>query len=127
MAKSTLWEYVSYSPDKVHFTIHTDANNHTKGNSIGSGPLELKDIEEKFHVFGATWTQDKIQFFVDDPKNVLFETKRPEKATAANWPFDQKYYLLLNVAVGGSWGGQKGVDAKAFPSTMEIDYVRIYQ
>ena len=42
------------------------------------------------------------------------------------WPFDNKMHLLLNIAVGGNWGGQKGVDENIWPQKMEIDYVRVY-
>jgi len=52
---------------------------------------------------------------------------RPKKFTNDNWPFDKPQYLLLNIAVGGSWGGNQGVDDSIFPATMEIDYVRVYQ
>ena len=45
----------------------------------------------------------------------------------AIWPFDKPMYLLLNIAVGGVWGGEKGINDNAFPATMEVDYVRVYQ
>ncbi|WP_420581106.1 hypothetical protein [Reichenbachiella sp.] len=43
------------------------------------------------------------------------------------WPFDQRFHLLLNIAVGGNWGGVKGVDVSVFPQEMKVDYVRVYQ
>ena len=43
------------------------------------------------------------------------------------WPFDQEFYLIMNVAVGGSWGGTWGIDESVFPTCMEVDYVRYYQ
>ncbi len=43
------------------------------------------------------------------------------------WPFDKPQYLILNLAIGGAWGGQKGVDDAIFPSKYLIDYVRVYQ
>jgi beta-glucanase (GH16 family) len=45
----------------------------------------------------------------------------------SKWPYDKPFYLIMNVAVGGEWGRIKGIDDEAFPQTMEIDYVRIYQ
>jgi beta-glucanase (GH16 family) len=57
----------------------------------------------------------------------LFRFDRPAGAGKAEWPFDAPQYLILNVAVGGAWGGQKGIDAKAFPARMEVDYVRVWQ
>jgi beta-glucanase (GH16 family) len=43
------------------------------------------------------------------------------------WPFDKPFYLILNIAVGGSWGGQKGIDDTIWPQKMEVDYVRVYR
>ncbi len=48
-------------------------------------------------------------------------------ASNAYWPFDQRFHLLFNIAIGGNWGGQKGIDDTAFPQRMEVDYVRVYQ
>jgi len=49
------------------------------------------------------------------------------KNDTAEWPFNQQFYLLLNLAVGGNWGGKMGIDDTAFPARMQIDYVRIYK
>jgi hypothetical protein len=61
---------------------------------------------------------------VDDKKYFEFEN---EKSGSGAWPFDQEFHLILNIAVGGNWGGRYGVDDSIFPPKMEIDYVRIYQ
>ena len=49
------------------------------------------------------------------------------RSEEGDWPFDKRFYLLLNVAVGGKWAGKHGVDAEAFPATMEVAYVRVYR
>jgi len=77
-----------------------------------------------FHVFAIEWTPDKMDFLLDD---VIYNHIENEHQTTAEWPFDQNYYLILNVAVGGMWGGQKGIDDSVFPQQMVIDYVRVYQ
>jgi beta-glucanase (GH16 family) len=56
-----------------------------------------------------------------------FFTYQNEHSGYDSWPFDHPFYLLLNIAVGGNWGGQKGVDESIWPLTMEVDYVRVYQ
>jgi beta-glucanase (GH16 family) len=122
-----IMEYVSFTPDTVYFTVHSKAHNHMTGTHLNSGPIALPDIDETFHVYGCTWTPNRIEFFLDDPANVRFAVDRPDPATQENWPFDQPFYLLLNVAVGGSWGGLEGIEDSAFPATLEIDYVRVYQ
>ena len=44
-----------------------------------------------------------------------------------SWPFDQPFYVIVNLAVGGNWGGQQGIDDRVFPQRMEVDYVRVYE
>ena len=67
-----------------------------------------------------------LQLVIDDPSVVQYSVDRPDSANQDNWPFDSPFFLILNIAVGGSWGGEKGIEESAFPSTMEIDFVRIY-
>lgn len=120
-------EYVSYEPDTIHCAIHSKANNHGDGTQITSGAVQLESAEEEFHVYGLQWTETQIRFFTDDPSNVKLTFDRPREFTNDNWPFDKPQYLLLNIAVGGSWGGSQGVDDSIFPATMQVDYVRVYQ
>ncbi len=122
-----IMEYVSMDPNNVHFNLHTKANNHSIGTNISSGPVKLETIEEEFHNYGVLWSEDKIQIYLDDVSNVQLTLDRPKQVKQETWPFDKPHYFLLNVAVGGDWGGQQGVDDKIFPATMEIDYVRVYQ
>ena len=122
-----IMEYVSYRPDTFFATIHSSANNHMDGTQKSSGPVTLNDIEEEFHVFGVIWQEDFLKFYVDDPSNIIFRFNKPENPTQANWPFDKPHFFLLNLAVGGNWGGAQGVDDNIFPATFEIDYVRVYE
>jgi beta-glucanase (GH16 family) len=59
--------------------------------------------------------------------NVKYNEFLNEHKGINSWPFDQRFHLLLNIAVGGNWGGKYGVDDTIFPQKMEIDYVRVYQ
>ncbi len=120
-------EYVSYEPDTIHCAIHSKANNHGDGTQLTSGGVKLESAEEEFHIYGVHWTETQLRFYTDDPSNVKLTFDRPNEFTNDNWPFDKPQYLLLNIAVGGSWGGNKGVDDSIFPATMEVDYVRVYQ
>jgi len=70
------------------------------------------------------WTDKFIVTGVDDEPKFMLKNVRSSRD---RWPFDKPMHLLLNIAVGGQWGGQKGIDAKAFPARMEVDYVRVYQ
>ena len=120
-------EYVSYQPNTVHFNLHSKANNHLADTNISSGPVELETAEEEFHKYGILWTPTKLSCYLDEPENVTVTFDRPADFNQDNWPFDKPFYFLLNVAVGGDWGGKEGVEDSIFPSTMEVDYVRVYQ
>ena len=120
-------EYVSYEPNTIHCAIHSKTNNHGDNTAVTSGAVPLESAEEEFHVYGIDWTETQIRFFSDDPSNIKLAFDRPKDFTNDNWPFDKPQYFLLNIAVGGTWGGSKGVDDSIFPATMEVDYVRVYQ
>ncbi len=120
-----IMEYLSRRPDKVSSAIHTLSTKQPGQPQIESGPVDLETAEEEFHVYGIEWTETQIKFYIDDPTNVTCTYDRPEDFDENNWPFDKPQYILLNVAVGGSWGGD--VDDSIFPAQMEVDYVRVYQ
>lgn len=118
-----IMEFVGYMPDSVFGTVHTEAYNHTIGTQKTKG-LRFKDLSTAFHVYAIEWTKDRIDFYVDDQKYSEF---RNEGTGAPAWPFDQEFHIILNIAVGGNWGGKYGVDDSVFPQRMLVDYVRVYQ
>ena len=122
-----IMEYVSFKPNKTHFSLHSTANNHTNRTEITSGAVDLETIEEEFHNFGLLWSNKYIKFYVDDVENIQFTFRRPTTYTVDSWPFSNEFYFLMNIAVGGNWGGLEGVDTSIFPATMEVDYIRVYQ
>ena len=118
-----IMEHVGYDPEFIHTNIHTKAYNHIKKTNKGKAtpfPQPYKD----FHVYAIDWNKNKIDFFIDN--KVVF-TFRNEETGLDVWPYDQPFYSILNLAIGGSWGGTKGVEMQAFPHKFYIDYVRIYQ
>ncbi|MCC6356767.1 MAG: glycoside hydrolase family 16 protein [Verrucomicrobiae bacterium] len=118
-----IMEYVGHEPGIVHGTVHTAKYNHTKKTQRGAR-LEVGPVGKKFRVYAIEWDQQKIDFFVDKKRYFTFAN---EGAGEEAWPFDKAFYLILNVAVGGAWGGAKGVDDAAFPAKMLVDYVRVYE
>lgn len=118
-----IMENVGYLPDSVYASVHTGAFNHVKGTNKTAGLLRT-GLADNFHVYAIEWTPEKISFFMDD---VLYHTFENQHRGSAEWPFDQPFHLLLNVAVGGNWGGKMGVDDSIFPQAMLVDYVRVYQ
>jgi beta-glucanase (GH16 family) len=117
-----IMENVGYDPDKVHGTIHTDAYNHTKNTGRGKS-VDMKPYED-FHTYTVEWLENRIDFFVDGRKYHSFAKESDDPAV---WPFNKPQYMILNLAIGGGWGGQKGIDDAIFPARYEIDYVRVWQ
>jgi beta-glucanase (GH16 family) len=118
-----IMEFVGLEPGVVHANIHTKKYNHVMKTGKGD-QLSIADCSHKFHVYSAEWDAEKIDFFVDARKYFTF---RNERTGADTWPYDHDQYLILNLAIGGDWGGQKGIDDQSFPQRFEIDYVRVYQ
>ena len=118
-----IMENVGYLPDSVFGSVHTGAFNHAIGTNK-TGSVARKDLGDAFHVYAIEWTADEIRFYIDDEQYHKFENN---KSSTDAWPFDQEFHLLLNMAVGGNWGGKYGVDENIFPQQLEIDYVRVYQ
>jgi len=119
-----IMEHVGYDPGVIHGTIHTDAYNHIKQTQKG-GEITKEDANKEFHVYAIDWQKDKIDFLIDN--DMYYSVARNPKDDFKGWPFDKKFHLLMNIAVGGNWGGKEGVDETIWPQKMEIDYVRVYQ
>jgi beta-glucanase (GH16 family) len=120
-----LIEYFSSLPNAYYVIVHSAANNEDSANLITSRNA-LEEVEEDFHAYGILWTNNYIKFYIDDPENIIFTMERPPDATEFNWPFDQPFYFLIDMVVGGRYAGSEGVDDSMFPAVMEIDYVRVY-
>jgi beta-glucanase (GH16 family) len=118
-----IMEHVGFDPGVVHGTVHTGAYNHTR-NTHRSNRVTILTVCSDFHRYQLHWTQDRITVGVDDLH--YFQYSNDGSGNPA-WPFDSPQYLILNIAVGGDWGGRQGVDDTVFPVQMEIDYVRVYQ
>ena len=123
-----IMEHVGFEPDVVHASVHTSAYNH-KINTQKTAPLNVANARTQFNVYAVEWTPEEIRGFVNDRHYFTFRNERLTNASAdyRQWPFDKPFHLLLNLAVGGTWGGQKGVDPAIWPQRLEIDYVRVYQ
>lgn len=118
-----IMEHVGYDPNVIHGSIHTKAYNHTIGTQK-SKQLTIPTATTQFHLYAIEWFADHIDFYIDNYKYFTFNN---ENKGWEYWPFDKRFHLILNLAVGGNWGGAQGVDANAFPAQMEVDYVRVYK
>lgn len=118
-----IMEHVGYDPNRIHGTVHTEAYNHSINTQKGASKV-ISTSQTEFHLYAIEWFEDKIDFYIDDAKYFTFNN---ENIGSAEWPFDKRFHLLLNIAVGGGWGGAQGIDNTIFPTSMEVDYVRVYQ
>ena len=115
-----IMEYVGKKPHEIHSTLHTtDSHGESKNTAITT----LQDIEDGFHVYKANWTKDSIEFFIDNQLTYNFSPKNKDENT---WPFNQQFYVILNMAIGGNFGGPQ-VDDSIFPQEFIIDYVKVFK
>jgi beta-glucanase (GH16 family) len=118
-----IMEHVGFDPNVVHGSIHTLAYNHIIGTQK-TGTLPVPTATTDFHNYAINWSADSMEFFIDKTKYFTFKN---ENKGWQYWPFDKRFHLILNLAVGGNWGGAQGVDPADFPAQMEVDYVRVYK
>lgn len=119
-----IMEHVGHRPGIVHGTVHTGAYNHVAGTQLG-GETPVPDACDAFHVYQTRWTPGAVVFAIDGREFYRFDNDgRDDKAT---WPFNRPFQLILNIAVGGDWGGAEGIDDAALPQAMQIDWVRVWQ
>ena len=88
------------------------------------GALWNESVANEFQIYAMEWSPTRINIFVND---ALMFTYNNEGNGWQSWPYDHPFHLILNIAVGGNWGGAQGVDENIWPQRMEIDYVRMYQ
>lgn len=118
-----IMEHVGYDQGKIHGSIHCKKYYHSIGTQKTAN-ITVPDCSKEFHVYEVEWNEKEVNIGMDGKNFFNFKN---EKTGYQAWPFDNKMHLLLNVAVGGNWGGAKGVDSTIWPRRMEVDYVRVYQ
>lgn len=110
-----IMEHVGNQLNKIYGTVHHP--NHSGGNADGA-TVNIPNVTTEFHVYSLDWSPTQIKFYVD---NQLFYTF----ANSSSLPFNQNFFFIMNIAMGGNFGG--AVDPNFNSSTMEVDYVRVYQ
>lgn len=119
-----IMEYVGYRPGVTQTSIHTQKFNHKDGTER-TALRTVEDAETAFHIYSLEWTENEIIGYVDNIPYFIFSNDK--KGNKETWPFNEPFYLKLNLAIGGDWGGTEGIDEDIFPSKYYIDYVRVYQ
>jgi beta-glucanase (GH16 family) len=115
-----IMEQVGKDPNWIHGTVHYSAEGKHQTNA---GKINVADPSASFHVYAINWYSDRIDFFFDDTKYFTFPLNKA--GFGQENPFRKPQYLLINLALGGSWGG--AIDNFIFPQKYLIDYVRVYK
>lgn len=120
-----IMEHVGKNQDFIHTSLHSFLYNHIKNTQLTHFE-KVNAVSDSFHKYAIEWTDSHIKFFVDDV--LFYEAKKGmdgHVTTNEGWPFDKPYYLILNLAIGGNWGGD--VDESILPCEMQVDFVRVYE
>ncbi|PKK91581.1 MAG: glycoside hydrolase [Tenericutes bacterium HGW-Tenericutes-6] len=117
-----LLEHVGHNPNQIHFSLHSKKRNFGIGTQL-THVIKVERATELFHEYRMDWDEKSISFYVDGTHHVTFTKNKKE--TVETWPFDAPFYLILNVALGGIWGGI--IDDTIFPTEMHIKYVKVYE
>jgi beta-glucanase (GH16 family) len=116
-----IMEQVGFDPLNVHFSVHNSKNYGANGRT---STMQIATDTTAFHKYRVDWTPYAIRGYYDDTQ--VFSFVNPGTGSD-QWPFNQKFHVLMNLAIGGSWGGAMGVDPNLCPATMQVDYIRFYK
>jgi beta-glucanase (GH16 family) len=120
-------EHTGSHENRLLFSLHSERHNHTRKDTKQYTEVYNADgVCDDFHDYHMEWTPDYIEYYVDGFSVCRFnKSDDSEDQTESSWPFDQPFYLILNIAVGGSLGGE--VDERTLPYVMDVEHVRVYQ
>jgi beta-glucanase (GH16 family) len=122
-------EYVGYEPNVIHAATHTRKLNHTLNNNPFFSE-DLPNAETAFHDFEMIWLPGEMTMFVNGLNYATFRYVPGIHQDVPHhhvFPFHEEFYFIINLAIGGSWGGVQGIDSTIFPTTLEVDFIRLYQ
>ncbi|NTW96526.1 MAG: glycoside hydrolase family 16 protein [Erysipelotrichaceae bacterium] len=120
MGEIDIMEHVGWNQDIIHFSLHSKLYNHKIGNQA-TFFTKIENVSSSYKTYVLEWDETKISFFVDD-RHMLTVLK---KDYADSWPFDKPHYLILNLALGGGWGGE--IDDTCLPQRLSIKSVKVFQ
>ena len=118
-----IMEEVGYHPDYVSSSLHANAHVHSNGTQV-THEMKCAGAEGEFHTYAMLWTAKNITTYVDGQVQLSYDNRGLGRD---DWPYDDPFYVIFNLAWGGDWGGAQGVDESALPATMEVDYIRVFQ
>jgi len=117
-------EAVGYLPDQNYSVAHTASDVALRNGSGAFGVVTVPNSATEYATYTLLWTPTQLTFMVNG--TAYFTYSRPANSDYTTWPYDQPFYLVANLAIGGSWGGTKGVDASALPTSLDIRSIYYY-
>jgi beta-glucanase (GH16 family) len=118
-----IMELIGKNPKQVVGSFHWQKSDGSEGTVNNSHTLSSGDFSQKFHVFSLIWSRDSLKILVDDTP---YEKASRQNLSNGTYPFDNPFFLIFNVAVGGDWPGPPD-NTTDFPQRMFVDYVRVFQ
>ncbi len=124
-----IMEHVGKDPGMVHSSLHSPSS---YGNTVNSGQTEVPTFSDAFHLYEMVWSEESIVFKVD---GTTFYTYAPSDKNFETWPYNNDFFIIMNIAMGGNWGSdpqyesggmKNGIDPALDSVRMEVDYVRVY-
>ena len=118
-----IMEEVGYHANYVSSSLHANAHVHSNNTQV-THEMYCAGAEGEFHTYAILWTAKNITTYVDGQVQLSYDNRGLGRD---DWPYDDPFYVIFNLAWGGDWGGAQGVDESALPAVMEVDYVRVFQ
>ena len=118
-----IMEEVGYHPNYVSSSLHANAHVHSNGTQV-THEMYCAGAEDEFHTYAIHWTEQNITTYVDGKVQLSYDNRGLGRD---DWPYNAPFYVILNLAWGGDWGGAQGVDMSALPVSLEVDWVRVWQ
>jgi beta-glucanase (GH16 family) len=129
-----MMEHVGYEPKTLHCALHTRNKNGLNGSNFRGNQQLTENASDNFHIVTMEWVEkellgnDRISIFIDGVRTKTFG-ENAQLQDSGDWPFNDQFYFILNLAIGGDWGGVRGIDDTMFdnPVLYQIDYIKVYQ
>ena len=117
-------EHVGFEEGHIVSSVHNIAHHGDLSRSDQTNYAIAKNVVNSFNDYVLEWDEKEIKTFIND--KLIFSYPKNNQPWE-RWPFDEKFHFILNIAIGGNWGGMKGIDDTAFPTKMEIEHLRVYK
>ena len=124
-----IMEHVGCNLNWVKGSVHTEDCNWNNGcpnqSAGGNGQDQfIPGVSDNYNIYSIEWSASKLDFLINDDHYWTFLNIG---SGSGMWPFDKKFHIILNLAIGGSWGGICPIDNSSFPQQMVVDFVRVYE